>query len=61
MGRPKLLTPEQEEQGVERALLNPRFPARELAAIREQVGKPVSRRTLRDLLKKKIISGNESS
>ena len=60
-GRPKILTSAQEEQAVEIALLDPRFPARQITAITAARGKEISELRLKALLKKKIISGSESS
>ncbi len=60
-GRPRTLTAQEEEQAVEIALLNPRFPARQINEIRAATGKQISEFSLKALLKKKIISGSESS
>ncbi len=60
-GRPKTLTAQEEEQAVEIALLNPRFPARQINEIKAATGKQISEFSLKALLKKKIISGSESS
>ncbi len=60
-GRPPILSDEQQEQAVEIALKNPRFPHRQLSRIKAETGKEISRYTLKNLLKKKTTSGNESS
>lgn len=60
-GRPRILTPAQEEQAVEIALRNPRFPKRQIGEIAAATGKQISEWTLKALLKKKITSGSESS
>ena len=60
-GRPRTLTAQEEEQAVEIALLNPRFPARQINEIKAATGKQISEFSLKVLLKKKIISGNGSS
>ncbi len=60
-GRPRTLTSEEEEQAVEIALLNPRFPKRQITAIAHATGKEISELTLKRLLKKKITCGSESS
>ena len=60
-GRPKILTPEQEDKVIEIALQNPRFPSQQISEIIKQTGKPITIYTLKDLLKKKTICGNESS
>ncbi len=60
-GRPKTLTPAQEEQAVTIALQNPRFPKRQINQIAAATGKQISELTLKRLLKKKITSGSESS
>lgn len=60
-GRPRTLTPQQEEQAVEMALLNPRFPKRQISEIAHATGKEISELTLKRMLKKKITSGSESS
>lgn len=60
-GRPRTLTPAQEEQAVEIALQNPRFPKRQINEIAAATGKQISEWTLKALLKKKTTSGSESS
>jgi transposase len=60
-GRPPILTESEQVQAIETALLNPKFPARQLADIKEQTGKEISEWTLKRLLKKRIICGKESS
>lgn len=59
-GRPPLLTLEEQEKAVETALKNPKFPHRQLEQIRRESGKQISRWTLKNLIKKKTISGSES-
>lgn len=59
-GRPKLLTAEEEEKVIEIALQNPRFPSRQRSAIMKETGKEISSYTLKELIKKKTISGNAS-
>jgi len=59
-GRPPILTVEEQEKAVEIALRNPKFPHRQLSAIKEEIGKEISRFTLKDLVKKKTIFGKES-
>lgn len=58
-GRPPLLTPDEQEKALVIALRNPRFPHRQLNAIKEESGKQLSRDTLKRLIKKKTISGKE--
>lgn len=60
-GRPPLLTEEEEKKAVEIALKNPKFPHRQLSLIKGETGKQISKYTLKNLLKKKTISGKESS
>ena len=60
-GRPPILTVEEQAKAVEIALRNPKFPHRQLSAIKEEIGKEISRFTLKDLVKKKTIFGKESS
>ena len=60
-GRPPILTEEEQEQAFQTAMLNPKFPARQLGAIKSETGKEISKFTLKRLLKKKTICGNESS
>lgn len=60
-GRPPTLTEQEQAQAVEIALKNPKFPHRQLGEIKAETGKEISKYTLKGLLKKKIISGNESS
>jgi len=60
-GRPPLLTLEEQAQAVAIALANPKFPHRQLQRIRAATGKQISAWTLKRILKKKIISGKESS
>lgn len=58
-GRPKTLTQNQEEQALEIALCQPRFPARQINEIAAATGKRISPFTLKAILKKKVISGKE--
>ncbi len=60
-GRPRTLTPAQAEQAVSIALLNPRFPKRQINEIAVATGKQISELTLKRWLKKKTTSGNGSS
>ncbi len=59
-GRPLLLTVEEQEKAVETAMKNPKFPHRQLEQIKRESGKQISRWTLKNLIKKKTISGSES-
>jgi transposase len=58
-GRPPILTEEEEEKAIEIALQNPKFPHRQLGEIERETGKQISKYTLKNLLKKKTISGKE--
>ena len=58
-GRPTILTLAEAEKAVEIGLQNPKFPHRGLGEIKRQTGKEISKFTLKDLLKKKTISGKE--
>ena len=60
-GRPPILTPEEAEKAIEIGLKNPKFPHRQLSEIKAETGKEISKFTLKNLLKKKTIFGNESS
>lgn len=60
-GRPPLLTASEQEKAVVIALKNPKFPSRQLSAIKREIGKEISPFTLKDLLKKKTIFGKELS
>jgi len=60
-GRPPILTVEEQEKAVETAMKNPKFPHRQLGDIKRETGKEISQYTLKNLIKKKIISGKESS
>lgn len=59
-GRPPILTVEEQQRAIEIALLNPKFPHRQLSEIKAQSGKEISAWTLKNLLKKKTTCGNES-
>jgi len=58
-GRPPILTLEEHEKAVETAMKNPKFPQRQLEEIRGETGKEISKYTLKNLIKKKTISGSE--
>lgn len=60
-GRPPILNLAEQAQAVEIGLQNPKFPHRQLGEIERATGKEISRGTLKRMLKKKIIGGNESS
>jgi transposase len=60
-GRPTILTVKEQEKAVEIAMQNPRFPHRQLGHIKLETGKAISKYTLKNLIKKKTISGKESS
>jgi len=53
-GRPPILTLEEQATTVEIALLNPRFPHRQLSRIKAETGKTISRYTLKRLIKKRL-------
>ncbi len=59
-GRPVVLTLAEQEKAIAIGLKNPKFPHRQLSAIKAETGKEISAWTLKNLLKKKIIYGNES-
>lgn len=59
-GRPLVLTLAEQEKAIEIGLKNPKFPHRQLNEIKAETGKEISQWTLKNLLKKKITSGNES-
>ena len=59
-GRPPILTLEEQEKALEIALRNPKFPHRQLSAINQEMGKQISKFTLKDLIKKKTLFGKES-
>lgn len=60
-GRPPILTLEEQEKAVQIALRNPKFPHRQLQEIKRESGKEISSYTLKNLIKKKAISGKGSS
>lgn len=60
-GRPPILNLEEPATAIERGLKNPKFPHRGLSEIERATGKEISRGTLKRILKKKTIYGNESS
>ncbi len=60
-GRPPILTDQEEEKAIRTAMQNPKFPRRQLAEIERQTGKQISGFTLKRLIKKRTISGNELS
>jgi hypothetical protein len=53
-GRPPLLTVEEQAKAVEIALRNPKFPHRQLSEIKREIGKEVSKLTLKNLIKKRL-------
>ncbi len=53
-GRPPILTLEEQAKTVEIALLNPRFPHRQLSRIKAETGKTISQYTLKRLIKKRL-------
>ena len=53
-GRPPILTLAEQSKTVEIALLNPRFPHRQLSRIKAETGKTISRYTLKRLIKKRL-------
>jgi len=53
-GRPPLLTVEEQAKAVEIALRNPRLPHRQLSEIKREIGKEISKFTLKNLLKKRL-------
>jgi transposase len=60
-GRPPILTPEEQAKAIQIAMKNPKFPHRQLSEISQEIGKEISKFTLKDLIKKKILFGKESS
>lgn len=60
-GRPPILNLEEQAEAIEIGLQNPKFPHRQLGEIQRAVGKKLSAGTLKRMLKKKTICGNESS
>ena len=60
-GRPPILTLEEQEKAFATAIQNPKFPHRQLGAIKRETGKEISQYTLKRLVKKKTIFGKESS
>jgi len=60
-GRPPILTAEEQAKAIAIALRNPKFPHRQLSAIRQATGKEISKFTLKDWLKKRTSFGKESS
>jgi transposase len=59
-GRPPVLSLAEQAKAVEIGLQNPKFPHRQLNAIKAETGKEISGWTLKNLLKKKTISGSGS-
>ena len=53
-GRPPILTLEEQAGAVEIALLNPKFPHRQLSQIKAATGKTISQYTLKRVLKKRL-------
>ena len=60
-GRPPTLNLEEQATAIEIGLKNPKFPHRQLGEIERATGKEISQATLKRMLKKKIIVGNESN
>jgi transposase len=60
-GRPPILTAQEQAKAIEIAMKNPKYPHRQLSEISRETGKEISRFTLKDLLKKRISFGKESS
>jgi transposase len=60
-GRPPTLNVEEQAKAIEIGLKNPKFPHRQLGEIERATGKEISQATLKRMLKKKIICGNESN
>lgn len=60
-GRRPHLNLEEQAKAIEIGLKNPKFPHRGLGEIERETGKQISRATLKRMLKKKIIFGNESN
>lgn len=59
-GRPLALTLAEQEKAAAIGLQNPKFPHRQLKEIKAATGKEISAWTLKNLLKKKTVSGSES-
>ena len=59
-GRPLVLTLAEQEKAIAIGLRNPKFPHRQLNEIKAETGKEISAWTLKNLLKKKTVFGNES-
>jgi len=53
-GRPPILTLEEQAKAVEIAMKNPKFPHRQLSAIKQESGKEISHYTLKNLIKKRF-------
>lgn len=53
-GRPPILTLEEQAKAVNIALLDPRFPHRQLSEIKAKTGKTISSYTLKRLIKKRL-------
>lgn len=53
-GRPPILTLEEQARTVAIALLNPKFPHRQLSRIKAETGKTISPYTLKRVLKKRL-------
>jgi len=60
-GRPPILTAQEQAKAIEIAMQNPKFPHRQLSEIKRETGKEISKFTLKDLIKKRISFGKESS
>jgi transposase len=53
-GRPPILTVEEQAKAFEIAMRNPKFPHRQLSEIKAEIGKQISKFTLKDLIKKRL-------
>jgi len=53
-GRPPILTLEEQVETVEIAMKNPKFPHRQLAEIKDKIGKEISQWTLKRVIKKRL-------
>lgn len=60
-GRPPILSLAEQAKAFETAMTNPKFPHRQLNAVKRATGKEISRYTLKRLVKKKSTGGKESS
>lgn len=53
-GRPPILSVTEQAQAIEIGLRNPKFPARQLKAVKAETGKQISSFTMKRLLKKRL-------